>query len=87
VKIALDAAAPPELADAVRLAAAQVGLDVAMHRTADRGAWWREGVAEAVDRTTLVVNRHNPSARVADSAPSAYEVARSPRSTRGASRA
>jgi hypothetical protein len=76
VEIALDADAPSEIVDAVRLAAARAGLEPATDAATDRGAWWQEGVAEAVDRSASAVGETF-----------AYEAVRSPRSTRGATRA
>jgi hypothetical protein len=83
----LDADAPQEIVEAIRLAAERSGLDTGRRRPTDRGAWWRQGVAEAVDPTTRVAMHHTGSAPAADREQAAYDVARSPRSTRGATRA
>ena len=44
----------------------------------ERGAWWRAGLLEALERGRLAESRH---------AAPVYETARSPRRTRGATRA
>ena len=62
-------------ADVVARAAAALGLSVDPPRPCE-GAWWRAGLAEAVERCPTVA-RPSP----------AYEATRSPRSTRGATRA
>lgn len=64
-------AAPPE-----RLAVERAVAAVAPGTSGHGWGWWRAGLAEAVDRV--------PAGRPR---PSAYEAARSPRSTRGATRA
>lgn len=65
----------PAGAAVVVRAAAVAGLRLA-DRPAPDGAWWRAGLAEAVERSPAVVLR-SP----------VYEAAPSPRSTRGATRA
>ena len=62
------------VAKAASAAASHTGLLSADARPA-ASAWWRAGVAEALERT--------PDGVV----PARYEAARSPRSTRGATRA
>jgi hypothetical protein len=71
--------ADPETVAAVRGAVARAGLVLAPVPLPDRNAWWSAGLAEAVSRSE--------TARNAAAAPSRYEAARSPRSTRGATRA
>ena len=62
---------------AARVAAARAGLALAPPRRPDARPWWRAGLEDAISRA--------PS--VASAAPLRYEAARSPRSTRGATRA
>ena len=76
--MALELVPPPDDAlgtDVVARAAVAVGLSLEPPRLSD-GAWWRAGLAEAVERAPAVA-RPSP----------AYEAAPSPRSTRGATRA
>jgi hypothetical protein len=63
------------LAQAVTAAATGAGVGLAGDRPPSGSAWWRDGVGEAHERTPL------------GAGPSRYEAARSPRSTRGATRA
>ena len=60
----------PALSEAVRASVARAGVDVEPRQRAS--AWWRAGVADALERTP-----GRPR----------YDAARSPRSTRGATRA
>ena len=61
-------------AEATRRAATRVGVGAVPARF-DRGHWWRDGLAESVG--------NRPGAP----GPAPYDVAPSPRSTRGATRA
>ena len=63
------------IAKAASAAAGYAGLDLSADGRAAGSAWWRAGVAEALERTPEGV------------LPSRYDAARSPRSTRGATRA
>jgi hypothetical protein len=63
------------IAHAASAAAAAVGLELSADRRPVVSAWWRAGLAEALERT--------PDG----SDPARYDAARSPRSTRGATRA
>jgi hypothetical protein len=58
-----------------RAALSHAGLDLAAARQPGTSAWWRAGVADAIDGAPMKV------------AGRAYDAARSPRSTRGATRA
>ena len=75
--IALEPAPDAATTEAVRVSAAAAGLERGSSR-AD-SAWWHAGVADAVDRA--VRSAPAPAGR------SRYDAARSPRSTRGATRA
>jgi hypothetical protein len=61
---------------AARAAVARVGLELAPGRGRQGSVWWQAGLADAADRAP---------ARVV--VPLAYDAARSPRRTRGATRA
>ena len=63
------------IAQAASAAAADVGLELSADGRPAASAWWRAGVVEALERTPAV------------SDPARYDAARSPRSTRGATRA
>ena len=63
------------IAQAATAAAADAGLELSADRRPAPSAWWRAGVAEVLART--------PDG----SDPTRYDAARSPRSTRGATRA
>jgi hypothetical protein len=65
-----------EVAQAVRVAIARAGVELGRRPTAERSAWWSAGLAEAVESGLGPADK-----------PSSYDVARSPRSTRGATRA
>ena len=75
----MDFTLEPEVADealdAVRVSAARVGVSVTPVATTRGSAWWRAGVEEAVEQAPLEVVAPR------------YDAARSPRSTRGATRA
>lgn len=73
--LAVDGAADGVI-EAVRTAATQAGVALVSRPPADRSAWWRAGLADAVERDVASPER---SWR--------YGVARSPRNTRGATRA
>jgi hypothetical protein len=62
-------------AQAAIAAAADAGLELSADRRPASRAWWRAGVAEALERTPDGTD------------PARYDAARSPRSTRGATRA
>jgi hypothetical protein len=62
--------------EAVRTAVAQAGVGLVSRRAADRSAWWRAGLADALEHRVESPER-----------PWGYDVARSPRNTRGATRA
>ena len=63
------------IAQAATAAAADAGLELSADGQPAASAWWRAGVAEALERTP------DGSGSVG------YDAARSPRSTRGATRA
>ena len=63
------------IAQAASAAAADVGLELSADRRPVASAWWRAGVAEALEPTPE------------GSDPARYDATRSPRSTRGATRA
>jgi hypothetical protein len=62
--------------EAVRTAVAQAGVALLSRPPSDRSAWWRAGLADAVERGVVSPERSW-----------GYDVARSPRNTRGAARA
>ena len=76
--------ADDEVAAAMSLAAALVGLDPRARVAGDPGRWWRAGLDDAVERAPGT-EEAQPSYEAAP-LPS-YEAAPSPRSTRGATRA
>jgi hypothetical protein len=57
-------------------AAAEGGVELSAGRHGAASAWWKAGVADAIERAPALV-----------AGPRAYDAARSPRSTRGATRA
>ena len=65
----------PAISEAVRVSVDRAGLDAGPAREPRGSAWWRAGVAEALLRAP-----DGP-------APAGYDAARSPRRTRGATRA
>jgi hypothetical protein len=62
---------------AARLAVKLAGLDPLSHVGGDRGRWWHAGLDDAVERAPAQL----------DAAPTGYDAAPSPRSSRGATRA
>lgn len=64
------------VAEAARRASVQAGIQLLPQATSGRGSWWRDGLADAVERGP-----------VAPDAPTPYDAAPSPRRTRGATRA
>ena len=74
--LALGSDAGRDVTAAARAAAARAEVSLLSSRSPPGDAWWRAGLAEAVDR--------EPSAPFR---PPSYEAAPSPRSTRGATRA
>ncbi len=74
--LALGSDAGEGVTQAVRTAVARAGVELARSPTAERSAWWSAGLAEAVERGLPPGD-----------GPSPYDMARSPRSTRGATRA
>lgn len=75
MELRLEPAGDAATVEAARRAAALVGA-VPQRLWSDRGAWWRAGVAEAVEGRSVVPRPGR-----------AYDAARSPRRTRGATRA
>jgi hypothetical protein len=65
----------PAISEAVRAAFARVGLEGGSAPVSNSSAWWRAGVEEALDRTPV------------ETGAARYDATRSPRRTRGATRA
>ena len=65
----------PAIVEAVRASVAHAGFDAGPARPPTGSAWWRAGVEEALSRSPAEV------------AAVRYDAARSPRRTRGATRA
>jgi hypothetical protein len=76
VDLTLGSDAGEGVTQAVRTAIVRAGVELVQYPTAERSAWWSAGLAEAVERGLPQGD-----------GPSPYDVARSPRSTRGATRA
>jgi hypothetical protein len=76
VDLTLGSDSGDDVTRAVRTAIVRAGVELARYPTAERSAWWSAGLAAAVERGL-------PSG----DEPSPYDAARSPRSTRGATRA
>ena len=64
------------VAEAARRACAVEGIAVRPDAAFDRGAWWQAGLADAIARAPEPQDADEP-----------YDAARSPRRTRGATRA
>jgi hypothetical protein len=77
VALVLGPGAGDGVTKAARAAAARAGVELERGPVAERNAWWAAGLTEAVDR--------DPAAP--SGGPARYDVARSPRNTRGATRA
>jgi hypothetical protein len=75
VDFTLEPEVADEALDAVRISAARLGVSVTPGAPRRDCAWWRAGVEEAVEQAPLEVVAPR------------YDAARSPRSTRGATRA
>lgn len=76
VQLELVAPADRVVVEAIRSAVAEAGIGLGERLWSERGAWWGAGVLDAVERRPRAPA---PGPR--------YEVALSPRSTRGARRA
>ena len=75
MEVTVEPDADAEIAEAVRTSVARLGLDAGCAPVANRSAWWRAGVEEALGRAPV------------ERGPARYDAARSPRRTRGATRA
>ena len=75
MEVTVEPNADPGISEAVRASVARVDLDAGSAPVANRSAWWRAGVEEALGRTPV------------ETGPARYDAARSPRRTRGATRA
>ena len=79
---ALEPDVDPAISEAVRASAARAGAIIGSLSHTAPGAWWLAGVAEATETSA------RPSTPAeADDVAAPYEAARSPRRTRGATRA
>jgi hypothetical protein len=86
VELVLGPGADDAVTAAARAAVVRARVELAPEPVAERSAWWSAGLADAVDRGPSQSSAVEPGVAHRDVA-RLYDAARSPRSTRGATRA